>query len=143
MSVQSSPAFALRNIIILFACVVAMFAARPAHADTADDEQPVAASSEGVVNINTATIEQLRLLPRVGEEKAQRIIAHREKTPFKTVNEFARVHGIGLKTLRALKPWLTIQGPTTLKSKVRLARKARTAAPETRARTTPDTDAAR
>ena len=142
MSVQSSPVFALRNLIILFACVAAMFVARPASAETPDDE-PVAASTEGVVNINTATVDQLRLLPRVGEEKAQRIIAHREKTPFKTVNEFARVHGIGLKTLRALKPWLTIQGPTTLKSKVRLAKKARTAPPEARTRATPDAEGPR
>jgi len=93
----------------------------------AADESP-APSADGVININTANVEQLRLLPRVGEEKAERIIAHREKTPFKTVQEIARVRGIGLKTMRVLKPWLTVEGPTTLKSKVRLPTKAERAA---------------
>ncbi len=72
----------------------------------------------GVVNINTATVEQLMLLPRVGESKAQRILDFRQKTPFKTVNELGRVKGFGLKTLRLLKPLLRIDGPTTLTNEV-------------------------
>jgi len=76
---------------------------------------------QGVVNINSARAEELMLLPRIGEGKAQRIIEFRAKTPFKTVNELARVKGIGLKTLRLLKPWLATEGPTTLTSEVRVA----------------------
>lgn len=72
----------------------------------------------GVVNINSASIEQLMLLPRVGESKAQRIIDFRQKTPFKTVNELGRVKGFGLKTLRMLKPLLRVDGPTTLTNEV-------------------------
>lgn len=105
---------------VLFATLIT--ATGSARAATPEAE---ANAAEGVVNINTATVDQLRLLPRIGEEKAKRIIAHREKTPFKTVNELARVRGIGLKTLRALKPWLTISTPTTLRTKAVLkSRKA-------------------
>jgi competence protein ComEA len=75
-------------------------------------------TANGVVNINTATIEQLMLLPRVGESKAQRILDFRQKTPFKTVNELGRVKGFGLKTLRLLKPLLRVDGPTTLTTEV-------------------------
>lgn len=74
---------------------------------------------QGVVNINSARAEELMLLPRIGEGKAQRIIEYRSKTPFKSVNELARVKGIGLRTLRLLKPWLRTEGPTTLTSEVR------------------------
>jgi competence ComEA-like helix-hairpin-helix protein len=75
-------------------------------------------ASPGVININQATVEQLMFLPRVGESKALRIVEHRTKSPFKTVNELARVKGIGLKSLRHLKPFIRVEGPTTLTRKL-------------------------
>jgi competence protein ComEA len=107
--------------IALVALALATSVHAGARADTPDDAH-TAPSRDGVVNINTASAEQLRLLPRIGEEKAARILAHRAKTPFKTVHELARVRGVGLRTLRALKPWLTVAGPTTLTQKARLSR---------------------
>jgi competence protein ComEA len=76
-------------------------------------------AGDGVVNLNTATADELQRLPRIGEGKALAIIAHRERTPFKSISELGRVKGIGLKTLRMLKPWLAVSGPTTLRDKVR------------------------
>ena len=75
-------------------------------------------SVQGVVNLNTATEAQLTLLPRIGPGKATRIVAYRQKRPFKRVTHLARVKGIGLKTVRLLKPYLTLTGPTTLTQKV-------------------------
>jgi competence protein ComEA len=72
----------------------------------------------GVVNINQASPEQLMLLPRIGESKAKRIMDYRQRTPFKSVNELARVKGIGLKSLRLLKPFVRVDGPTTLTADV-------------------------
>ena len=69
----------------------------------------------GVVNLNEATVTQLDLLPGVGPKAAQRIAAWREKRAFKRVEELVRVKGFGKKQFLKLKPYLTLQGPTTLK----------------------------
>jgi comEA protein len=74
-------------------------------------------SSAGVVNINTATAKQLSLLPGIGSSKAQAIIGYRSKHEFKKIEELARVKGIGRKTVKKLRSFLTVSGETTLKKK--------------------------
>lgn len=69
----------------------------------------------GVVNLNEATVAQLDLLPGVGAKAAQRIITWREKRAFKRIEELVRVKGFGKKQFLKLKPYLTLQGATTLK----------------------------
>ena len=69
----------------------------------------------GVVNLNEATAAELDLLPGVGAKAAQRIIAFRQKRTFKRIEELVRVKGFGKKQFVKLKPYLTLQGPTTLK----------------------------
>lgn len=68
---------------------------------------------QGLVNINSASLAQLQLLSGVGPAKAQRIAEYREKHPFRTVEELGRVKGIGPKTVRKERLWLTVRGPTT------------------------------
>lgn len=70
----------------------------------------------GVVNLNEATGAQLDALPGVGAKAAQRIIAFRQKRPFKRIEELVRVKGFGKKQFLKLKPHLTLEGPTTLKA---------------------------
>jgi competence protein ComEA len=71
------------------------------------------AALEGVININTASLDDLQLLSGVGPAKAQKIVEYREKQPFHTVEELGRVKGIGPKTVRKLRAFLTVHGPTT------------------------------
>jgi len=70
-------------------------------------EQPKAnqdADDFQVVNINTATLEELVTLPRIGPSIAQRIIDFRdEHEGFKKVEEIMNVKGIGPKTFEKLK----------------------------------------
>lgn len=70
----------------------------------------------GKLNLNTATEEQLMLLPTVGPAKAERIVAWRKKNGgFKRTADLRRVKGFGYKTFKRLEPFLDIKGDTTLK----------------------------
>jgi competence protein ComEA len=77
----------------------------------------------GVVNINTASAEQLQLLPRVGPALAGRIIEFREANgSYRTVDEIVAVKGIGEKSFEKLEPFIVTSGATTLTDKVSLPR---------------------
>ena len=60
-------------------------------------------AGSGLVNINTATVEELVELPGIGEATAAKIIADRQASgAFKTVDDLKRVSGIGDKKFEAL-----------------------------------------
>ena len=85
-----------------------------------------AAGSTGVVNINSASSEQLQLLPRVGPSVAERVIAFRkENGQFKSAEDLMLVTGIGEKTFALIKPHVALSGETTLAEKVRVPRAAK------------------
>ena len=68
----------------------------------------------GVVNINTATPEQLELLPGVGPARARRIIEFRKTHgSFRKVEELVQVSGIGEKALVRMRPHCRTSGKTT------------------------------
>lgn len=69
---------------------------------------------EGVINVNTASAEDLQKLPGVGKAKADAIIAYRESHPFKAVSELTEVKGIGPKMLEKMQAYVTIDGGTTV-----------------------------
>jgi competence protein ComEA len=100
-------------IVIAAVCSAAMAAETPA-------------SSAGVVNINSAAATELMLLPRVGEKAAQRIIEYRtEHGPFRKSVDLMQVKGFGAKTYEGVAPYITLEGKTTLSSKVKSPRKPR------------------
>jgi competence protein ComEA len=70
------------------------------------------ASAFAVVNLNTATKEELVALPGIGPAKAQAILDHREQHgPFKRVEDLRDVKGIGAKRFEALRPELSVAPP--------------------------------
>jgi competence protein ComEA len=84
------------------------------------------AAATGVVNINTAGVTQLSLLPRVGLKAAQRIVDYRkEHGPFQKVTDIMQVKGFGDQSFERLSAYITVDGQTTLTSKIRSPRKPR------------------
>jgi competence ComEA-like helix-hairpin-helix protein len=77
------------------------------------------AKLEGVINLNTATPEELRLLSGIGPNKVRDILAYRKEHPFRTVEELARIKGIGRKTVVKIRLHLAVSGPTTIQKVIR------------------------
>jgi len=76
--------------------------------------QPEAPSLSGVVNLNTATPEELQLLPGVGEARAVAIVAMRKRQGgFQDVDDLLEVKGIGQAMLKRMRPHVTLSGKTT------------------------------
>ncbi|WP_281888332.1 ComEA family DNA-binding protein [Paenibacillus sp. YYML68] len=70
------------------------------------------AGSGGLLNLNTATAEELDTLPGVGPSRAQAIIELRSKLggTFRSVDQLREVKGIGEQTLKKIKPLVTLGG---------------------------------
>ncbi|MEC2179288.1 competence protein ComEA [Bacillus subtilis] len=63
-----------------------------------------------LVNINTATLEELQGISGVGPSKAEAIIAYREENGrFQTIEEITKVSGIGEKSFEKIKSSITVK----------------------------------
>ena len=69
--------------------------------------------SEGAININTASVEQLMQLPGIGESKAKAIVEFRTQNKFGSKEDLAQVRGIGEKLLAKLSGQITVSGGKT------------------------------
>lgn len=68
------------------------------------------AAKEGKVNINTATVEELKMLKGVGEKKAEAIIEYRKKNgSFQTKEDLMKVRGIGKKLFESFQERIVTQ----------------------------------
>lgn len=66
-------------------------------------------SSEGIININSASLSELQKINGIGETKAQCIIDYREKNGgFKSIEDIKNVEGIGAKTFDKIKDKISI-----------------------------------
>ena len=64
---------------------------------------------EELVNINTAVKQELMGLPKIGPVTAERIIRFRDDFgPFQSIDDLAKIKGIGPKTLERLKTRIII-----------------------------------
>lgn len=96
----------------------------------------VRVTARPVVNVNTASVEQIALLPGVGPKLANEIYAYAEagqhmyeqsapvesecdhRCHFKSVSDLDKVKGVGAKKLQAMLPYVVVTGETTATGKL-------------------------
>lgn len=67
------------------------------------------AASDGLVNINTASMQELMTLPGIGEAKAADIIQYREEYgEFQTINDIMKISGIKDALFQKIKDRITV-----------------------------------
>ena len=62
----------------------------------------------GLVNINTASKEELMTISGIGESKANSIIEYRKENKFNTIEDIKNVSGIGEKFFEQIKNYITV-----------------------------------
>ena len=104
----------------IFRSVGAAFLAAALAGAAAAAEAPTSRAPEtrlvGVVNVNTATAEQLELLPGIGPARATAIIEYRKANGgFEKVSDLVGVSGIGDRALDRIRAHCAVKGKTTAK----------------------------
>ena len=61
-----------------------------------------------LININTATTEELMTIPGIGESKAISIIEYRNSTVFNNIEDILNVSGIGKSIFEKIKDYITV-----------------------------------
>ncbi len=106
----------VRGGVAALSLLALLLTANPSFAVDAKPNANAAAESRlvGVVNVNTASVEQLDLLPGVGPVRAGAIIEQRKASGgFKQVDDLMQVSGIGERALESMRPHVAVSGETT------------------------------
>jgi competence protein ComEA len=83
--------------------------AGPMAASAASD--PARSGAAPAVNVNTASVEELQVLPGIGESRARAIVERRRtKGAFESVEQLAEIRGIGPAMVERLRPLVTLKG---------------------------------
>lgn len=102
---KNSAAYTLLVVgAVLIAVIFGFFLGRNStYSPVVISKLPTQTQPSGLLNINTATQEELMTLPGIGEVLSQRIVAYREANGlFSHLSDLTLVEGIGLDVLEKL-----------------------------------------
>jgi competence protein ComEA len=71
------------------------------------------AAGTGVLNLNTATLDQIDALPGVSPKLAAAVVAERAARPFGRPEEVMRVRGMSRRRFERLRPHLAVTGASS------------------------------
>ena len=63
------------------------------------------------IDLNSASVRQLMVLPGIGRHRARRIVLMRERKPFRRSSELLKIRGIGRKLYHRLRPFVHVVPP--------------------------------
>ena len=76
--------------------------------DSAEDPEVISTPGSGLVNINSASREELKTLSGIGDVKADKIIEYRSKSRFRRKEDIKAVDGIGDSIYNKIKDSITV-----------------------------------
>lgn len=83
----------------------------------------VALKNEKKIDLNNDSYKRLISLPGIGPKRAKAILQLRKRRPFRRISQIVKIRGIGWKTYRRLKPYLTVRPRKAKKSVVKTEKK--------------------
>lgn len=76
--------------------------------DPSQIESKEISAKSSLININTASKDELMSLPNIGEKRAEAIIEYRKTNKFDKIEDIKKIRGIGDKYFEALKDLITV-----------------------------------
>jgi competence protein ComEA len=86
----------------------------PGGLQTPDESSGPTPDQAGVINVNTASQDQLTMLPLIDDQLAINIVDYRNTNgPFNSLDDLMNVKGMTQEKLDQIRPYLVLQGDTT------------------------------
>lgn len=100
----------LQMTVVVFLVSFCLAMMLPAASEQSTGKKPVVGETQGkLVNINSASVQELATLPRIGEKIAERIVQFRKDNgPFKRKQDIMKVKGIGEKLYALIEKQISI-----------------------------------